>query len=349
MAAKSNSTNTKRRKRGRRGGRGNGGSGLNRIVTISGTEDFATMGLSWNSGETVPYLGAVTGGTTISDIGVITGIEGKYVPVAPGVFGRRILNIADNFAEYRIMKLLLDYKPIQPFANTLTATASSVSNAINYTATGYTGSAIVDSAGPLEAGGTWDIAPDWTVAVGYQDDPSFQGSYTASEIVYADGKWVNMLKPWNFRPKIRRRWLFMPSPPDGFSVASDLGTLRTQYMGQLNFMWRFGTDGSTTPVELQANAQAALYLNVGTLRATWTCQFRCPIDPDVTNPGVSLVDRQTAIRHYLVTSRPQKNAWNFKVKLDDEKKEIGDSPVHVMSLGLSSRHSSQAKGVKKSS
>jgi hypothetical protein len=191
---------------------------------------------------------------------------------------------------------------VAPLVNTLTLNPNPSVAILDYTNAVYSGTSLIHSTNII-AGGDNDIAQDFTAAIGWQDDPTFQGNFTPTEIVQSNGRWVDMAKPWSFRPQLKRRWLFQPTPDTGYDVADDPGTLRTQFSGQLNGMWRNGTDGTEQPFGLASAASSDSFLNLGTVKVSWKVQFRCPIDPDLDLMVANPEEKKNAVKMFSSAAR----------------------------------------------
>jgi len=289
--------NARRNRKRRSGPRAN--PALNAVVTVSGTEPFCTMGATIPDGSLVQTAGAIVSGTTFGNIGSLTGILGKYTPIAPGMIGPRARNIGDCFAQYRIKTLTFKYRPTQRYVNDSVFTATTLTS----------GSALKQGYNlPNTMTGDSEVAPDLTVAIGWQADPAFSDEFTPLEVVQADGKWVDLTRPWSFTPKILPSpWLFNPVPDNGFGVASDPGTLRTNFCGQFNAVYRWGATGTKPPFNVSGGTPPSddMRISIGAVDVSWTIEFRKPIDPDIdVGSSASPAVRESAVNHFLGLARP---------------------------------------------
>ncbi len=252
-----------------------------KVARLSGTDDLATAGVTFPINSTTPSAGFIIQTTTTGRIGDTTGINGTYIPVAPGTIGQRVASLGDCYSEYRVRRLRVRYKPLVSTVNTQTTSVlNSMTGAKFYTS-------------------------DFSAVVGWVQDPEYVGSImTPSEVLNYSAKRVDMSRPWSFVVRPRDTWKYQPTPSDNFSTANSLGDLRTMFTGNLLFLWNVAANLPIT--RTGTTSGGPLDVQTGSLEIDWEIDFRYPADPDLTSPSVSVnpvMAAQTFLRRARVSNR----------------------------------------------
>ncbi len=290
-----NRNRTRRNNNVKRGGMQNNGprsaeiGTRQKVARLSGTDDMATVGVTFPINSTTPSPGFIIRTTTTGLIGDTTAISGTYVPVAPGTLGERLASLGDCYSEYRVRRLRLRHRPLVSTVNTQTT------ETLNATA------------------GDKFLTPDFTAVVGWVQDPEYTGSImTPSEVLNYSAKRVDMAKAWSFVVRPRDTWKYQPVPSDNFSTANSSGDLRTMFTGNLLFLWN---DANNLPVIRTGSASGGgLYVQTGSLEIDWEIDFRYPADPDLTTPTVALTPVMAA-QLFLKRARVSKHVEEKKENL----------------------------------
>ncbi len=150
--------------RARRSRQGRVGSGRQevgtrqKVVSASGTDDFATVGVTFQSGSLSPEPGVLISTVTNGAVGDLTGVAGTYMPVAPGTLGERLRRLGDCYSEYRVRRILVKHRPLVNTVNTqTTATENNTS-------------------------GNKFFSPDFSAVVGWTQDPEYWGQLNSNRI-----------------------------------------------------------------------------------------------------------------------------------------------------------------------
>lgn len=272
------------------------------VSRMRGNDFCCRVGVTFPAGSTTAEVGFLTLLFTGADLGSTSGINGGYLPIAPGLMGKRAQNVADLFSQYRLKSVTYRYRPNMTTTNTTTS----------YT-TSSAGPAVIPS------------VPSWDAVVGVSQDPVFGGSYTASEALsLANAKIVDLAKPWSitFRPSQQQEWKYMNVPINSVGLGESNADLRSQFAGVLVTLWSDNTAAGAFPFTRTGTPTSEVDFDIGTLWTSWDFDFRYPQDPDVDQPG-PLVQPTIA---YLRLSKKIKNKQR-----EDEKKE--DSVVKVVPRG----------------
>lgn len=272
-----------------------------RVIRASGVDYFAECGLNFSAGSLTAENGFLINlgpPSQPTPVGTATGIEGTYVPVCPGLLSVRSQRIGDNYYEYMVHRVRLNYRPLVKSVNT---TMTFTDN---------------------NASGTLYPFPDWRGVIAWSADPFYNGTtFTFNEaLAQSNSKFVMLSEPWTFGFTPEPKWLYQPSVANDYELAASLGDLRTMFAGNILTLLSANTH---VPVTRTGTDASALAVPLGDIWIEWDISFRYPADPDLTGPALSMRERLALMQSISsVRSTAAKRVVKEEKKDDSSKKSL---------------------------